>query len=188
MKNANPVSVRRGWLGFLVVALFLLGCGRSAPPPETIAPKTVADYFAVELGGKTVQLQFAVTNAEMQRGLMGRRDLGPDQGMIFVYARPQKLSFWMRNTPTPLDIGYFTADGVLREIYAMHPFDETSVPSVRDDLQFAVEMNQGWYQARGVRPGAQLDMDAVREALRARGFPPRAFGLKEEGTRAAVRP
>lgn len=163
----------------LVVSLFLLGCGRSATPPETTAPKTVADYFAVDLGGKTVQLQFAVTNAEMQRGLMGRRDLGPDQGMIFVYARPQKLSFWMRNTPTPLDIGYFTADGVLREIYAMHPFDETSVTSARDDLQFAVEMNQGWYRANAVRPGAQLDMAALKAALQARGFPLRAFGLPQ---------
>lgn len=163
----------------LVVSMLLLGCGRSAPPPETAALKTVTDYFAVELGGKTVQLQFAVSNAEMQRGLMGRRNLGPDQGMIFVYKRPQKLSFWMRNTPTPLDIGYFTADGVLREIYAMHPFDETSVPSIRDDLQFAVEMNQGWYQANGIRPGAQLEMRAVGAALRARGFPPRAFGLTE---------
>jgi uncharacterized membrane protein (UPF0127 family) len=164
---------------FLAVSLLLSGCGRGAAPAEVETPRTVADFFAVRLGDRTVQLQFAVASAEMQRGLMGRRDLQPDQGMIFVYSRPQKLSFWMRNTPTPLDIGYFTADGVLREIYAMHPFDETSVPSVRDDLQFAVEMNQGWYKANNVRPGAQLDLEAVKAALRARGFPPRAFGLKE---------
>jgi uncharacterized membrane protein (UPF0127 family) len=185
VKNANLVSPRSlgrvlvVWLTLL--SLVLSGCARSQPaaPQTPAAVKTVADYFAVGLGGQTVQLQFAVAGAEMQRGLMERRDLKPDQGMIFVYNRPQQMSFWMRNTPTPLDIGYFTADGVLREIYAMHPFDETPVPSVRNDLQFAVEMKQGWYKAHNVKPGAQLDLAAVKAALKARGFSPRSLGLKE---------
>lgn len=179
MKNANPVSIRPSRWWVLALLLMLTGCARSETTPAPAALKTVADTFPVKLGDQIVQLQFAVTGAEMQRGLMGRRDLQPDHGMIFVYGRPQQLSFWMRNTPTPLDIGYFTADGVLREIYAMHPFDETAVPSVRSDLQFAVEMNQGWYQRHGVKPGAQLDLKAVAAALKARGFPLRAFGLTE---------
>lgn len=180
MKNANPVSFRWAGVWLALGSILLVGCGRSEVPAAGVpVPKTVADYFAVKLGDRTVQLQFAVTGAEMQRGLMERRDLKPDQGMIFIYSRPQGMSFWMRNTPTPLDIGYFTTDGVLREIYAMHSFDETSVPSVRQDLQFAVEMNQGWYRENNVRPGAQLDLTAVNEALRARGFSPRSLGLKE---------
>lgn len=156
----------------------LVGCGQAQPAAEA-KPKTVADYFPVRIGTRTVQLQFAVTNVEMQRGLMERRDLQPDQGMIFVYNRPQSLSFWMRNTPTPLDIGFFTADGELREIYALHPYDETAVGSRRRDLQFAVEMNQGWFKANDVKPGDKLDLAAIAAALKARGFPPRAFGLPE---------
>lgn len=161
------------------IALLFLGCARGEQATPATGVKTVADFFPVRLGERVVHLQFAVTGSEMQRGLMGRRDLAPEQGMIFVYAQPQRLSFWMRNTPTPLDIGYFTSDGVLREIYAMHPFDETAIPSVRSDLQFAVEMNQGWYQRNEVKPGAQLDLAAVKAALKARGFPLRAFGLTE---------
>ncbi|GAB1488179.1 hypothetical protein MASR2M8_06240 [Opitutaceae bacterium] len=160
----------------LSVALALTGCGQ-AQPETAPAPKTVADYFPVKLGDKTVQLQFAVSSLEMQRGLMERRDLKPDQGMIFVYPHGQSLSFWMRNTPTPLDIGFFTADGELREIYPLHPFDETSVPSRRRDLQFAVEMNQGWFKANNVKPGDKIDLAAIAAALKARGFQPRAFGL-----------
>ncbi|HEY0969085.1 MAG TPA: DUF192 domain-containing protein [Opitutaceae bacterium] len=176
MKNANPVSWLGRWVLMLAVALALTGCGQ-AQPEAAAAPKTVADYFPVKLGDKTVQLQFAVTNLEMQRGLMERRDLKPEQGMIFVYPQGQSLSFWMRNTPTPLDIGFFTADGELKEIYPLHPFDETSVSSRRKDLQFAVEMNQGWFKANSVKPGDKIDLAAIAAALKARGLPPRAFGL-----------
>ena len=174
VKNANPVLA----LALLAVWAALSGCGRGnsgevAPP----APKGAAEFFPISVGGRTVRLQLAVRLPEMQRGLMERRDLGRDDGMIFVYERPQRLSFWMRNTPTPLDIGFFRADGTLAEVYPLHPFDETPVASRGEYLQFAVELNQGWFREHGVRPGARLDLDALRAALRARGFDPRRHGL-----------
>lgn len=162
------------------MAVFVLAaCSKSEPAASAAAPKTAADYFPIKVGAHTVQMQLAVTPMEQQRGLMERRDLKSGQGMIFLYVRPQQLSFWMRNTPTPLDIGYFTADGELREIYPMYPFDETPVKSRRSDLQFALEMNQGWFKANDVKPGAKLDLKALAAAMKARGFPLRAYGLKE---------
>jgi uncharacterized protein len=122
-------------------------------------------------------MQLAVRDVEMQRGLMERRDLGPDDGMLFVYQRPQRLQFWMRNTPTPLDIGFFDPGGVLQEIYPLHPYDENSVGSRSSELQFALEVNQGWFRASGIARGARLDMEALAEALKARGFEPRRFGI-----------
>ena len=89
------------------------------------------------------------------------------------------MSFWMRNSPTPLDIGFFSPDGVLEEVYPLHPFDETTVASHGDRLQFALEMNQGWFRENGVKPGVQLDLKAVGAALKARGFDARKFGLSE---------
>jgi uncharacterized membrane protein (UPF0127 family) len=89
------------------------------------------------------------------------------------------MNFWMKNTPTPLDIAYYTPQGVLAEIYAAHPFDEKTIPSVNQRLQFVLEMNQGWYAANGVRPGAQLDLKTVAKAMRERGFNPVMYGLKE---------
>ena len=80
-------------------------------------------------------------------------------------------------TPTPLDIGFFRSDGMLAEIYALHPFDEKTVSSRGSELRFALEMNQGWYQANGVKPGAQLDLKALAAALKARGFTPAKYGL-----------
>ncbi|HRI83647.1 MAG TPA: DUF192 domain-containing protein [Opitutaceae bacterium] len=176
MKNANPVSwAWRGWL-VLIIALGLAGCARSEankPAPS----KTVADWFVIKVDGHPVRMQLAVLEAEMQRGLMGRRELGRDDGMLFVYLRPTRLSFWMRNTPLPLDIGYFTPAGVLAEIYALHPFDETPVAARSAGLQFALEMNQGWFHANEVRPGARLDLAALAAALKERGFNPKDFGL-----------
>jgi uncharacterized protein len=191
VKNANPLFRPTSWhLPAAVSALLVfaiaaggVGCAResgaaAAPKATTTAsPKTVADYFPIKVGDVSVRMQLAVRPAEMQRGLMERRNLGADDGMIFVYERPQQMSFWMHNTPTPLDIGFFTRDGTLQEVYPLHPFDETSVASRSSELQFALEVNQGWFRDKGVKPGAKLDLKALAAALKERGFDPAKFGL-----------
>ncbi len=154
----------------------MTGCDREVPSNPT--PKTVADRFEIKVGNKLVRLQLAVNENEMTVGLMGRKDLGRDEGMLFVFNRPQRMSFWMHNTPTPLDIGYFDASGRLKEIYPMQPFDETTVSSRSSELSLALEMNQGWFHENEIKPGAQLDMKALVRAMKARGFEPARFGLE----------
>lgn len=164
------------WLGVVLALGLLTACGDKAA--ATAAPKTVDDYFPIKIGNQTVRMQLAVLPDELQRGLMFRTQLGRDDGMLFVFARKQPMSFWMRNTKLPLDIGYLDGNGVLREIYPMYPLDERAVPSRARDLQFALEMNQGWFKERGVKPGDKLDLNALREALKARDLRPEAFGLR----------
>ena len=163
--------------GALLLALSVAGCGRDVPPPPAAA-KTVGDWFAGKVGDQTVQMQLAVYPAEMEHGLMGRRNLGSDQGMLFVYRAPTRMSFWMRNTPLPLDIGFFNPEGELREIHTMLPYDEAPISSQSDALEFALEMNQGWFSEHGVKPGAKLDLAALRKALEARDVDPEDFGLR----------
>lgn len=163
-------------LGFCLVLLgTLTACGEKT---VRTTPKTIDDRFAFKLGAQTVQLQVAVLPDEVQRGLMFRQTMGRDEGMFFVFPRSQQMSFWMRNTTLPLDIGYFDATGVLREIYPLYPLDEKAVPSRGRDMQFALEMNQGWFKDRGVKPGDKLDLGTLREALKAREIRPEAFGLR----------
>ena len=156
-------------------AAAMSGCAREAKPAEV---KTVAEYFAMTIGDRPARLQVAVLQAEQQRGLMDRASLGNDDGMLFVYAQPRQMSFWMHNTLIPLDIGFFDAKGELREVRQMYPHDERSVPSHSAEIQFALEMNQNWFRDRVVKPGAKLDMAALKAALKARGFEPRKFGIE----------
>lgn len=148
---------------------FRVASGAEAKGPDA--------FFPLAVGGKTLRVQVVVTEAEQQRGLMGRRDLGPDDGMVFVYPLPQQMSFWMKNTPTPLDIGFFKQDGTLGEIYPMYPFDETPVRSAGSDYTLALEVNQGWFARQGLKPGAKLDHAQLAAALRARGFPPGRYSV-----------
>lgn len=164
----------------LLLAVLTLGaCQEETPASAAPAQRAPAStWFPLTVGGQAIQAQFAVERSEQSHGLMDRDAMGQQQGMLFVFAAPQRMSFWMRRTRIPLDIGYFTADGVLREIYPMEPYDETAVPSARSDLQFALEMNQGWYAAHGVKPGDTLDMAQVKSALEARGYDPARLGLE----------
>ncbi|MFZ5493786.1 MAG: DUF192 domain-containing protein [Verrucomicrobiota bacterium] len=164
-------------LPLLALAGFALLAACGDEDAKKTATKTIADRFAIKVGARTVQAQVALLPLETQRGLMHRRSLGNDEGMLFVFDRTQPMSFWMRNTEIPLDIGYFDAGGVLREIYPMYPRDERPVAS-RGRMQFALEMNQGWYRAAGVKPGDRLDLAAVAAAIRARGLKPADFGLR----------
>ena len=111
----------------------------------------------LSFGHAEVAVELAIDPHTQAKGLMYRDSLPENQGMLFVFERPKQMSFWMRNTHIPLDIGYFTADGILREIYPLYPHDETSRRSIRSNLLFALEVNQGWYEKHGVKPGDKFD-------------------------------
>lgn len=186
MKNANTLSAIARIIIAACALLPVAGCGDSGPKEAPAPLKSAADYFAIKVGVHPVRMQLAVEQPgnmrELNRGLMGRRDLAEDQGMIFVYRRADRMSFYMRNTPTPLDIGFFTKDGVLREVRQMFPFDETSVSSARKDIHYALEVNQGWFARHDVKPGATLDLPELAAALKARGFKPDDYGLGDSKT------
>lgn len=169
-----------------VSLLSLCGCAKGADPvgggskvAKGAEVKGVDVFFPLTVGDKVLRVQVVVTMDEQQRGLMGRRDLGTDDGMVFVYPLPQQMSFWMRNTPTPLDIGFFNGEGVLGEVYPMYPFDETPVKSVGADYTLALETNQGWFAKNGIKPGAKVNLAQLAEALRARGFKPSRYSVPE---------
>jgi uncharacterized membrane protein (UPF0127 family) len=156
----------------LALPLFFGAC---EPAPQPAATQAFAVRFPVKLGGKTVRVQVALTSLETSAGLMGRRSLEADEGMLFVFANTQQREFWMREVPINLSLGYFTADGRLDEIKVLIAENPETVPSRSTEIKFVLEMREGWFEANGVSAGASLDTAAVREAVRARGFKVRQF-------------
>ncbi|MCR2835251.1 DUF192 domain-containing protein [Parerythrobacter lacustris] len=115
--------------------------------PLTVTSGSKVHRFRVEV---------AASGAEQRQGLMFRTELGPDEGMIFPYAAPQQLSFWMKNTPLPLDI-IFIADGRILNIAAQtEPYSLDSVASVgMGDL--VLEIPGGRAAELGIKPGDTVD-------------------------------
>lgn len=95
--------------------------------------------------GVCLVVEVAATPAEHAQGLMGRDTLAENAGMWFVFDQPRQASFWMANTGLNLEVGFFTADGRLREVQPLVPFDLTVVRSARPDIAFALEVNRGWF-------------------------------------------
>ena len=120
-------------------------------PAVTLVIRTPAGE-AVE-----VRAEVADERAERQPGLMGRTELAPHAGMLFVFGRERDLSFWMRNTLIPLSIAYIAADGRIVDIQDMEPLDETSQPSA-EPAKYALEVNQGFFAERGVEVGDEVEI------------------------------
>ncbi|MBM4332925.1 MAG: DUF192 domain-containing protein [Deltaproteobacteria bacterium] len=102
--------------------------------------------------GKKIRVEVARTESEKAKGLMFRESLGEDEGMIFVYAREEILSFWMKNTRIPLSIAFIDQRGRIVDIQDMEPFSLRTTVSAKP-TQYALEMNKGWFQRNGIGVG-----------------------------------
>ncbi len=111
----------------------------------------------VEMGGETFTVEVARTEAEKQLGLMYRKNLRKNRGMLFVYEQDRKLSFWMKNTKVPLSIAYIAKDGTIKEIYQMEPYSLRSIESTHY-VRYALEVPQGTFERLGIGPGDTVDL------------------------------
>lgn len=149
--------------------LLLSACGDSKP---AAAPLGWEHDFPMKIGDVEFRARLALLPAERSRGLMEVKELWENQGMLFISTKPERQAFWMRNTPLPLDIGFFDASGQLLELYPLNPFDESTVFSRSQELKFALEMPRGWFRKHQLFPDSRprLNLDLVRKAIEQRGL------------------
>ena len=121
----------------------------AADPPQRLQAITLG------AGMHNIRAELALTPEQRQKGLMYRRDLAAHEGMLFVFEEPQPQCFWMRNTPTALTIAFVADDGAIVNLADMKPFDEASHCSTAP-VRYVLEMNQGWFAKRGIKPGFKL--------------------------------
>lgn len=114
---------------------------------------------AVALEGRQGTVRVAVevvdTPTARERGLMGRTDLAPEAGMLFVWADDTTSSFWMKDTPLPLSIAFIAADGRILRLLDMDPCaaDPCAVYDPATPYRTALEVRQGSFERWGVREG-----------------------------------
>jgi uncharacterized protein len=112
-----------------------------------------------------VSVEIADTAATREYGLMYRKQLDEDAGMIFVFKAPQHLEFWMKNTVIPLDMIFADSAGkIVGIVRKAVPFSE-GIDSIDGDSQYVLEVNGGFCDRHGVHPS---------DTLRFEGFVPRS--------------
>jgi uncharacterized membrane protein (UPF0127 family) len=132
---------------------FLLGM-TAAPAAATCLMERVD----VRSGPSVVAFEIEIADEphERSQGLMFRTEMGAFEGMLFIYERPQPVSFWMRNTLIPLDMLFIDKHGVVQRIHENAvPLDETSIPG-GDDILAVLEINGGMSEMLGLAEGAEL--------------------------------
>ena len=110
----------------------------------------------LNVGGTSLKVEVADTQESLANGLMYRSALPDGQGMLFILGPAEQASFWMKNTKIPLSIGYIDGNAVLREEHDMQPFDERTIRSTSNEICYAIEVNQGWFQKHHIDPGAKI--------------------------------
>ena len=154
-------------IGWVVIGPWLLaGCGRSvttaAPPvtnligsvPTKVQPKLPT--IKVWLGSQELVTEVAATDMQIQTGMMFRTNITEMDGMLFILPYTQQASFWMKNCLVELSVAYIAPDGTIREIHDLHAGNTNPVLSASQDIRFALEVSQGWFNRHQISTGMMV--------------------------------
>lgn len=147
-------------LGALIAALFLFGAG----PSEAQIATFERSELTIVSGGKRhlFQIEMAISAEQMAQGLMFRRQMAPDAGMLFLHREERELSMWMKNTFIPLDMVFIAADGRITRI-AQRTVPQSLTTISSDGPAMAVlELNAGTAERLGIKPGDRVEHPGLR--------------------------
>jgi len=136
-------------MGGLSLLLFLLlqGCGRD-------------DWIEIQVGQTSARVELASTGDARRQGLMGRRSLGRNQGVLMVFPRERTIQIWMLNMEMPIDVGFFDHNRLLLDWATMEPDGGKRIYASPAPALYALEMNKGWFDRHGLQLGAYLHLPA----------------------------
>jgi hypothetical protein len=118
--------------------------------------------IALTAGMHIIQAEVAQTPEQRGIGLMHRPQMGTNEGMLFVFDTAAEQCFWMKNTALPLSIAFLDEQGGVVNIEDMAPRTLNGHCS-RRPVRFALEMNQGWFAKRGIKPGSRIEGGPLRK-------------------------
>jgi uncharacterized protein len=138
--------------GIILPVLIFASCS-----PNTQTGAFGLSTTTLTLHGTPLNVEVADTPQSLATGLMFRNSMAEDHGMLFMLGSAEQASFWMKNTKIPLSIAYIDGKGIVREEHDMQPFDERTTRSSGDDIVYALEVNQGWFQRHHIDPGEKVE-------------------------------
>jgi uncharacterized protein len=144
-------SLPRAWRSFgcaLLAAALLLAlppCARAQMPE-----------IEISIGGHGLTVEVAHTESARQQGLMHRRILPVNRGMLFVFPQIAIHSMWMMNTHIPLSVAFVDRRGVIINMADMEPRTQDA-HAAAGPARYAIEVNQGWFRERGIKPGTRVE-------------------------------
>jgi uncharacterized membrane protein (UPF0127 family) len=102
-----------------------------------------------------IDVQVAATPEQRQIGLMFRKEMPTQEGMLFVFEQPAPQCFWMKNTLLPLTAAFVADDGTIVNLADMKPQTTDSHCSEKP-VRYVLEMNAGWFAKKGIKAGSRL--------------------------------
>jgi uncharacterized membrane protein (UPF0127 family) len=156
-------------LVLLLVAGAFAGCKKESDvPPVADAPAQPAQpalpthaqpklkTIRLWLGPEELITELALTPIQEETGMMFRTNMPENTAMLFVFNRPMRASFWMKNCSIPLTAGYINPDGEIVEENDLQPQDTNAVVAAGPDVQFVLEVNQGWFTRHHIPVGTLI--------------------------------
>jgi uncharacterized protein len=165
LKSSTGVRMLVGlmkWFALILAAMIFGGCQKTSPPPVATTPgmpplptQAQAKLPTIKLwmGSEEVSAEMALTGEQQMTGMMFRTNMEENAGMLFVFPGPFRASFWMKNCPLPLSAAYIDPNGTILEIVPLNSFDTNSVVAKSADVQYVLEMNQGWFKRHHIEEG-----------------------------------
>ena len=130
----------------LVLALAATALSAHAQMPE----------IPLAIAGHKLTAEVAATDPQRMQGLMHRRMMPENRGMVFVFTDVSRHAMWMENTFIPLSVAFIDSDGIIANIEDMKPHTRDAHPAVKP-VRYALEMNLGWFAKRGIKAGAKIE-------------------------------
>jgi uncharacterized membrane protein (UPF0127 family) len=145
----NPDPMKPLFAAF-ALAVSLAATSAAAQQPQTDLPRV-----RLTAGMHLIDAQVAATPDQRATGLMWRREMGSNEGMLFVFEQPSQQCFWMKNTLLPLTAAFVADDGEIVNLADMQP-QTTESHCSRRPVRYVLEMHQGWFARKGLKPGMKL--------------------------------
>jgi len=143
-----------------------------AAPPFKVDPRCPADpahgppqvpvghvAFPESKDAPKLEVELMLTKEHRERGLMYRKNLADDKGMLFGWNSPTVQTFWMHNTCIPLDMLYITKEGIIAGILEQVPTLNDAPRGIKCPVAHVLELNAGWARAHGLAPGMKLKIE-----------------------------